>query len=247
MERRSTRVLLFLALLGSFVLNLFLYREMRNWYTIFNRVRLDPLGFDDVSQREDPVTEKRPLVVFFGDSRAYAWPAPTGLEQFTFANRGVNGHTTTQCLLRFDAHVTPLEPDILVVQVGINDLVAIPTLPGAKEEIVAGASANIRQIVKRAEALGTTVVLSTIFPTGPVPLYQRPFWSAEVDAAIAEVNAYLRSLAGESVVILETEPVLANEKGRVRAEYAEDTLHLNERGYAALNIRLADILADYPH
>lgn len=245
MERRSTRMLLFLALLGSFVLNFLLFREVRNWYTLFNRVRLDPLGFDDVTQREEPMVEKKPLVVFFGDSRAYAWSAPSGLERFSFANRGVDGHTTEQCLLRFDAHVAPLEPDILVVQVGINDIVAIPMMSGEKAEIVAETSANIRQIVKRAEAMGTMVVLTTIFPAGPIPLYRYPFWSEEADAAIGEVNAYLRSLAGEEVMILETAPVLAGEKGRVRVEYAKDYLHLNEQGYAALNERLADILAEY--
>lgn len=246
MERRFLRMFAIFALLGSLLLNLFLYREARNWYRNFNRVRLDPLNLDAFSEKEEQVEGKKPLVLFFGDSRAYAWPAPD-LAQFTFANRGVNGHTTTQCLLRFADHVSPLEPDILVVQVGVNDLVATALLPDESAEIVANTKANIREIVARARAMGTTVVLTTIFPPGPVPLHQYPLWSEEIAQAIEEVNADLRSLAGGGVIVMETAPILAAESGRVRAIYAADHLHLNEKGYAALNEALTPILLTYSH
>jgi len=65
-------------------------------------------------------------VVFFGDSRAYDWPAPSGLEGLEFVNRGIGNQTTAQVLGRFEAHIAPLHPQVVVLQVGINDLKLIP-------------------------------------------------------------------------------------------------------------------------
>jgi hypothetical protein len=41
---------------------------------------------------------------------------------------------------------------------------------------------------------------------------------------------------------MDTVPVLANEAGKVRPEYSFDLLHLNEAGYAALNMELERLL-----
>ena len=241
MKKYSLRGLLALSLVALFALNLFLYRELRKWYRNFNLVRLNPLALGAFPETEARMSEERPLVLFYGDSRAASWPSPD-LEEFRFANRGVNGHTSAQSLLRFEAHATPLEPDILMLQVGINDLVGIPLLPGQEKSIVAATKDNIGEIVTRAQAAGTTVILSTIFPTGPVPIYQYPFWSPAFDAAIHDVNQHIRSLAGEGVIILETGCILGDRDGRVQTEFAADFLHLNEQGYAALNRSLSNLL-----
>jgi lysophospholipase L1-like esterase len=136
-----------------------------------------------------------------------------------------------------------LQPQIVVVQVGINDLKTIPLFPGRRQAIVARCQENVRRIVQQSTELGATVVLSTIFPTGPVPLERRPFWSGEVALAIDELNAYLHSLAGARVVVLDAHAILADDAGRTRAGYRADFLHLNAAGYAALNQALTELLA----
>jgi lysophospholipase L1-like esterase len=47
---------------------------------------------------------------------------------FSFVNRGINTQTSAQVLGRFDKHVVPLHPNIVIVQVGINDLKTIPAI-----------------------------------------------------------------------------------------------------------------------
>ena len=69
-------------------------------------------------------------------------------------NRGVFGQTTAQVLGRFDAHAAPLLPRVVVLQVGINDLKAIPLLPHRRDEIVADCKANLREIVRRSTDAG---------------------------------------------------------------------------------------------
>ena len=85
--------------------------------------------------------------------------------------------------------------------------------------------------------------MTTIFPVGDVPIERRPFWSDEVASAVSEVNAYIRSLEGEQVIIFDTCSILADDEGITRPEYSVDLLHLNAAGYKALNHELARILA----
>jgi len=216
----------------------------RYYYYQVNSTRLDPLGLSayppDLVVPAKAAGTKR--VLFFGDSRAYYWLALTELTQLEFINRGIGGQTTTQVLARFDAHVTPLQPDLVIVQVGINDLKTIPLFPAQKAMIIANCKANLATIVERSTALGATVILTTIFPHGQVSLQRRPFWSGAVKEAVAEVNAYLFTLADERVVIFDSAQLLADDDGLLRADYGYDLLHLNDAGYAALNPGLIEVL-----
>ena len=230
-----------LALLISMGLNVVLFRMGQGYYRQLSAVRLDPLGLSQYPLDANPPPGPR-SVVFFGDSRAAEWPAPEGLDGWTFVNRGIHNQTSAEVLHRFDAHVAPLEPDVIVIQVGVNDLKAIPLFPGQRATIVANCQANVAQIVHRSRELGATVILTTLFPLGEVPLERRLFWSGEIEDALREVNAYVRTLAGEGVVVLDTAPILADERGIVRRAYSRDLLHLSEAGYQALNKALVPAL-----
>jgi lysophospholipase L1-like esterase len=84
--------------------------------------------------------------------------------------------------------------------------------------------------------------VTTIFPIGDFPLERKMFWSPAIATAIDEVNAYLRSLAAPDVIVFDAYAILSN-NGQLRAEYAQDELHLNADGYAALNRELEPVLA----
>jgi lysophospholipase L1-like esterase len=187
---------------------------------------------------------RRRCVVLFGDSRAADWSAPE-VEGFRFVNRGTPGESSAQARGRFEAHVAPLRPDVVVVQVGINDLTALGVLPGQREvqatTVVANCIANVEQIVERATALGARVVVTTIFPLGAVPA------ADELPAAVEAVNAALRAMEGGrragAVSVLDAYAVLADDEGRTRPAYSLDLLHLTEAGYGRLNEALAAHLA----
>ena len=230
-----------LALLVSAGLNVVLFRASRDYYRQLSAVHLDPLGLSHYPLDADPLPGRR-SVVLFGDSRAAEWPVPEGLEGWTFVDRGIHNQTSAEVLHRFDAHVASLKPNVVVVQVGINDLKAIPLFPDQRAEIVANCQAHIAQIVARSRKLGATVIVTTLFPLGNVPLERRLFWSGEIEEAQEEVNAYLRTLAGEGVIVLDTAPILADGQGVLRREYSLDLLHLTEAGYRALNAALMPVL-----
>jgi lysophospholipase L1-like esterase len=188
------------------------------------------------------VRSGRPTVVFFGDSRAASWPPPP-LPQFSFVNRGMDGETSAEALRRFDHDLRPLRPEFVVLQSGVNDLTMIATWRGHKKAIVAGCQENLHQIVAGSVRLGARVLLTTIFAGGQVPPEIRPYWPDSIPAAIVEVNAFLRSLEGNGVVVLDSYAALVGEDGCTRAEYSQDLLHLNAAGYRRLNEELVPLLS----
>jgi lysophospholipase L1-like esterase len=186
--------------------------------------------------------------VFYGDSRTEQWPFPQDDGRFQFINRGIGGQTSVQVLGRFDAQVVPLQPDSLVIQVGVNDLKNLGLFPEQHAAILTNCKDAIRQLVSRAGDCGVRVILTTIFPIGDLSWERRFFWRmfiAELPLmqAIDEVNAFLRTLQSERVTILNTQAILADQRGRVKKEFQQDLLHLNQTGYTALNQALRTILA----
>lgn len=241
---KSNRIfVIFLAIaLGvSLALNILLYQQI---YLQLSLVQLDPLGISVYSSSARAKNPQKVRVLFFGDSRAYYWPAPAGLPQFEFINRGIGGQTSTQVAERFDEHIAPLQPDILVVQVCVNDLHIATRLTDSTPAIIANCKANLEWIVAEALKQHTIVILTTVFPVGEAPLEQRLFGSDDIGQSIEEVNDFIHSLVGEHVVILDTAAVLADDTGLVRAEYSLDFLHLTDAGYEALNRELIPILVE---
>ena len=230
-----------IGLLASLFLNYRLIQRGVYDYAEQQAVRLDPytLNYFDGEANK---TYAHPQVVFYGDSRAAQWVAPA-VPGLSFANRGIGNQTTAQVLGRFDAHLRPIKPDIVVLQVGINDLKSIPVLPNQKAQIIARCKANIAELVQRSRALGAKVILTTVFPPAQVPLERRLVWSAEANAAISEVNDYIHSLAGEGVLIYDTHKLLANAQGLTRPEFSQDFLHINAAAYEALNVDLIAFLS----
>jgi lysophospholipase L1-like esterase len=242
---KSSRFLPWLLLFGgavliaSLALNVFLFQRARQYYLDMNAVRLDPLGLSTYSDVPSAFTGVR--VVFFGDSRAARWPLPENQTDWEFINRGIEAQTAAQAVLRFQAHVQPLQPDMVIVQAGVNDLKTIPLFPERKTAIIASAKENIRDIVQQAKNLGAHVIVTTIFPVGEFPLERRLFWSPDIDVAVQDVNEYLRSLVSSDVSVLDTAAILSKD-GRANAEYYDDELHLNQAGYAVLNRELIPVL-----
>jgi lysophospholipase L1-like esterase len=243
MSRPRAVVLLALALAVSLGANAYLLQRGESYYAQLNVVRLDPLGLSaHAGDAPPPVTPPRRRVVFFGDSRAQMWISPPDSPELQFVNRGVGNQTSAQVLARFDVEIPPLHPDVLVIEVGVNDLKAIPLFPARHAEIVATVESNVRELVRRSRALGARVILVTVFPIGEVDLAHRLEWSDEVRPSVADVNRYFDTLAGDGVELLHADPVLLGDSGAIRPTYAVDMFHFSASAYAALDEKLLPML-----
>lgn len=232
--------LLMVVFLGSLAANVAGVWLVKHWYQAENAVRLDPL---QLSVYPDAPAKKAELqrIVFFGDSRALSWPAPA-LQGVEFLNRGIGDQTSEQIRLRYTAHVQPLNADLVILQLGVNDLKTVPLFPELRVVIVERLKRNLQWIVQQARADGSRVLITTLFPVGQVPLERRWVWSDEVVLAIREVNEFIMGLAGEDVQVLDAFGVLQGETDLIKPNYSRDLLHLSAQGYAALNTALLPLL-----
>ncbi|HPY41850.1 MAG TPA: SGNH/GDSL hydrolase family protein, partial [Thiolinea sp.] len=132
-------MVLFLASLAANVAGVWLVKHL---YKAENAVRLDPL---QLSVYPDAPTKQPELqrIVFFGDSRALSWPAPE-LRGLEFVNRGIGDQTSEQIRLRYATHVQPLKADLLILQLGVNDLKNIPLFPEKRAAIVEQLKRNLQ-------------------------------------------------------------------------------------------------------
>jgi lysophospholipase L1-like esterase len=227
---------------GSIFLNIFLYSRAKQYYFELNQTRLDPLGLSSYPVNLKEVTDTHQIrVVFFGDSRAASWTSPN-ISGYEFINRGITSQTSVQTIQRFAYHVRPLKPDVVIIQVGINDLKAIALFPERRKSIVTICQANIKRIVEESRNLGAVVIVTTIFPVGDVPLERKPFWSDEIGQITKEINTYIATLAGEETIVFDTFSILADSQGMMLQKYRANELHLNEQGYVILNKELVRLL-----
>ncbi|MDH5649528.1 MAG: GDSL-type esterase/lipase family protein [Gammaproteobacteria bacterium] len=240
-------IIIAVILMSSLTLNIVLYHQAHKYFVEVNNIRLDPLGtelYETPDLPDSNIKKEITRVVFLGDSRALQWPVPAHLRELIFFNRGIAAQTSAQVLGRYDRHILPLRPDILVIQVCINDLKTIPLFKHLKQRIVDSCKANINEIVEKSINSGAKIILTTIFPLGDIPMRRRIFWSSEVESAIQDVNHYIASLKKANVRIYDAASILVDQNGSVRADYQADFLHINEKGYIALNKHLRNILLE---
>jgi lysophospholipase L1-like esterase len=128
------------------------------------------------------------------------------------------------------------------VQVCINDLKVIPLVPDQYQAIVDNCVGNLRQIIDSARAINATVILTTVFPVGTVPFERQAVWSDAVAQSVRDVNMVLQTLVADDVILFDAYAVLVGADGLIQPGYAEDDLHLNADGYAALNTAFVNIL-----
>ena len=223
-------------------MNMVLYYHCHSLYTRLQSAFLDPLGLasDATTVRPDTVAGSNVLqtLLFFGDSRAESWHLPSEVNELLVVNRGISDQTSEQVALRYEAHAKPIRPDVLVLEVGINDLKTIPLLPKKRDSIVDRCKHNISRVVSQATEDGSFVIVATIFPLGKLPFTRRLVWSDDVVTAINEVNRHIATLANRDVRVFITSNILADDAGVVHPEYSKDFLHLTLEGYNALNTQL---------
>jgi lysophospholipase L1-like esterase len=168
-------------------------------------------------------------VVFMGDSITDAWPRVAG-EFFPgkpYIDRGISGQTTQQMLIRFRPDVINLKPKAVVILAGTNDL-AGNTGPATPEEI----EGNLMSMVELAKANGIRVVLASVPPAIDFP------WRPEhpnPSQQIIALNAWIKDYAAKNALVyLDYYSALVDQRGGLKAEYANDAVHPNKAGYAVM-------------
>ncbi|CAA6819384.1 MAG: Lysophospholipase [uncultured Thiotrichaceae bacterium] len=229
-------------LLLSLALNYVFYKKS---FIPLHALALDPIGLNYYSAtaiHSKPNNEKA-IFMYYGDSRGLSWPFIED-DRYTFINRSIGNQTSVQINDRFEAHVTPHKPDIILIQMCVNDLKMIPLFPEQRESILKACKANINDLLNKARGIKAKVILSTVFPLADVSLARKILGIREqpIIDAINDINKYIMSQEASDTVIFDSYSLLRGSNKKVDSRYSRDWLHLNERGYQLLNQSLAQLI-----
>jgi lysophospholipase L1-like esterase len=166
-------------------------------------------------------------VVFFGDSITDIWHIDEYFTGKPYLNRGIGGQTTPQMLVRFRQDVIELEPRVVIILAGTNDI-AGNTGPMRNQDV----EANLSSMAELARVNGIRVVFSSILPVHNYTEKAKDFFAQRPPARILELNAWLKDYcARNGVMYLDYFSALVDDKGMLRRELADDGLHPNAAGY----------------
>ena len=164
-------------------------------------------------------------VVFMGNSITEGWGnlSPHFFEGKAYINRGISGQTTPQMLVRFRPDVINLDPAVVVILAGTNDI-AGNTGPSTLKMI----AENIFSMAELAKANGIKVVLCSVLPAFDYP------WKPGLEPAekIASLNEMIKAYADRNnIVYLDYFSAMANKQKGLMAEFTGDGVHPNKAGY----------------
>ncbi|MDT0607427.1 SGNH/GDSL hydrolase family protein [Croceitalea rosinachiae] len=173
-------------------------------------------------------------VVFMGNSITEGW-SKSFFEGKPYINRGIGGQTTPQMLLRFRQDVIALNPKIVLILAGTNDI-AGNTGPMTLEQI----RDNILSMVELAESNGILPIVCSVLPAYDYPW--RPGLNPNIK--IPELNSMLSKMAEEKKVpYLDYFKIMADDRNGLPKELTTDEVHLTEKGYEILG-KLAEEAID---
>lgn len=187
------------------------------------------------ANRTLPRSTAAPRVVFMGDSITDSWQQPQFGDFFanpSYIDRGISGQTTPQMLVRFRPDVIALDPQVVVILAGTNDI-AGNTGPMTDEEI----EGNLASMSELAHAHGVKVVLASITPTSAYHTSPTgtPQTTVRPMARIRALNEWMQKYAAEhGDVYLDYFSAMLDDKGVMKEELTRDDLHPTAAGYAIM-------------
>jgi lysophospholipase L1-like esterase len=171
--------------------------------------------------------EKR--VVFMGDSITEGWhfEGPGGFfPGKPYINRGISGQTSPQMLVRFRQDVVDLQPKVVVILAGTND-VAGNTGPMTLEQT----EENIGDMAEIASSNHISVVLCSVLPAFDFP------WKPGLEPApkINALNAWMKTYAADKgYVYVDYHSAMKDARDGLPVTLSKDGVHPNQAGYAIM-------------
>lgn len=167
-------------------------------------------------------------VVFMGNSITQGWieKRPAFFANRPYINRGISGQTTPQMLVRFRQDVIALQPRVVVILAGTNDI-AGNTGPSTLEMI----EDNLASMAELAQANGIRVVLSSVLPVFDYP------WKPGLKPAnkIIDLNAWIKKYCEKKgFIYLDYFTSFADENNGMKSSLTTDGVHANVAGYKVM-------------
>ena len=166
-------------------------------------------------------------VVFLGDSITDYWKLPDYFPGKPYINRGIDGQTTPEMLVRFRQDVIDVHPKVLVVLAGTNDIAGV-TGRTSNENI----EANYASMAELARAHRIRVVFASILPVHNYTHDAEESFALRPRERILALNKWLKDYCAKNgFVYLDYFSALVDDRGMLKRTLADDGLHPTDTGY----------------
>jgi lysophospholipase L1-like esterase len=166
-------------------------------------------------------------VVFLGDSITDYWKLPDYFPGKPYINRGIDGQTTPEMLVRFRQDVIALHPKVLVVLAGTNDIAGV-TGRTVNEDI----EANYASMAELARAHRIRIVFASVLPVHNYTHDAEESFALRPRDRILALNKWLKDYCAKNgFVYLDYFSALVDERGMLKRALADDGLHPTDAGY----------------
>jgi len=174
-----------------------------------------------------PPAEGEKRVVFLGDSITDYWKLPEYFHGKPYINRGIDGQTTPEMLVRFRQDVIDLHPKVVVVLAGTNDIAGV-TGPTLNEDI----EANYASMAELARAHRIRMVFASVLPVHNYTHDAEESFALRPRDRILALNKWLKDYCAKNrLVYLDYFSALVDERGMLKRTLADDGLHPTDAGY----------------
>ena len=174
-----------------------------------------------------PPTAGENRVVFIGDSITDYWKLSDYFPGKPYINRGIDGQTTPEMLVRFRQDVIDLNPKVLVVLAGTNDIAGV-TGRTLNEDI----EANYASMAELARAHHIRIVFASVLPVHNYTHDAEESFALRPRDRILALNKWLKDYCARNrFVYLDYFNSLIDERGMLKRELADDGVHPTDTGY----------------
>ncbi len=176
-------------------------------------------------------------IVFMGNSITEGWSkfCPEFFKGKPYINRGISGQTTPQMLIRFRQDVINLQPKIVIILGGTNDI-AENTGPSTLEMVMD----NLKSMSEIASENDIKVILASVLPAFDYP------WNPGLNSniKIPKLNEMIKNYCKvNSITYLDYFSGMTDGNNGLKPELTYDGVHPNEAGYKVMQPLVEDAIS----
>lgn len=168
-------------------------------------------------------------VAFMGDSITEGWHFTGANGWFNgkpYINRGIGGQTTPQMLVRFRQDVIALQPKVVVILAGTNDIAG-----NTGSMTIEQTEGNLASMAELAAANHIRVVLCSLLPA--YDYWWKP--GMEPAAKIVKLNAWIKSYAAQKgIPFVDFHTAMKDSRDGLPVSLSKDGVHPEPAGYAVM-------------
>ena len=179
-------------------------------------------------------TTEKGSVCFLGDSITEMYDLEKHFKNKNYVNRGISSNETQDILDRLDSNVIAIEPSVVVLLVGVNDL----GHGVDNNTIISNYDKILYELTTKLES--AKILVQSIYPTRTLSNFNSiNLTKNRKNQDIINLNIEINKLAEKyNLTYVDTHSVLVDSEGMLNANYTLDGLHLNDDGYRKVSEHL---------